>query len=103
MIEPWLSDDAWEDGAFGVEVSDAPDSILTRTNHTTSEGSTSILNCLWTYVDKDGIVQRTEELRLTRFTHAEYCNAIKSAGLEASFDPDGCNGDGKGLWIGLMP
>lgn len=103
VLEPWYANEQWEDGGFGVEVSDAPDSILTRTNHTASDGRVSILTCAWTHVDLGGITQQYEVLRLTRFTSAEYRTAIEGAGMTAAFLTEGCNGDGKGLWIGRMP
>ena len=100
IIEPWIAPEDWRDGDYGVEISDAPDSILTRVNHTSSDGNVSVLDCSWIHVDAAGITRVEEQLRLTRFSADDYRGAIEQAGLAASFDPAGCNADGRGLWIG---
>lgn len=100
VFEPWVLPDAWEDGAFGVQVSDAPDSILTRANRGWSEDGVSVLDFAWTHVDASGIRRVEEQLRLTLFDAGSYRAAIERAGLVARFDVAGCNEDGRGLWIG---
>jgi SAM-dependent methyltransferase len=101
VLEPWILEGDWRDGDFGVEISDAPDSILTRVNHTSSDGNVSVLTCSWSLVDATGITRVEEELRLTRFTESDYRSAIERAGLVATFDAAGCNDDGRGLWVGV--
>lgn len=103
VLEPWVGPDVWSAGAFGVEVVDEPGAILTRTNHTDREGDTSIIRFSWTRVDAGGITHLQEELRLSLFSDETYASAFERAGLHATFDPAGCNDDGRGLWIGVAP
>jgi SAM-dependent methyltransferase len=101
VIEPWYSDEAWQDGHYGVEVNEGPDSTLVRVNHSVSDGRVSVVHFAWTEASHRGIRHIDEQMRLTRFTGAEFAAAFEAAGLDATFDPAGLNTNGRGLWICL--
>ena len=99
VVEPWLREDEWRDGRYGVEVVDAPGSTLVRASHSASDGNVSVVKFAWTEVGEWGVRRLDETLRLTRFTDAQFTAAFTAAGLRATFDAVGCNAGGRGLWI----
>lgn len=101
LVEPWRATSDGRDGEFGVQVAEAPGSTLIRANQTSTDGDVSVVRFAWTEVSAGGIERLDEVLRLTRFTPEQLRETLERAGLDASFDERGCNGDGRGLWIGL--
>ena len=99
VLEPWFTNQAWMDGSYGVEVAEAPGSTLLRAGHSSSDGDVSVLRFAWTEVSRAGINRLDEELRLARFSTAEFLAAFDLAELDVTFDKLGCNEGGRGLWV----
>jgi SAM-dependent methyltransferase len=101
IVEPWFTPQDWEtDGPHAIFV-DQPDLKIVRMNLSGLEGRTSILNFHYLVGTPKGINYFSERHELALFTHAEYRNAFRLAGLGVRQDRAGIYG--RGLYIGIKP
>jgi SAM-dependent methyltransferase len=103
VIEPWLTNEQWRDGHYGVQIAERADSTLVRANHSGSDGNVSVVHFVWTHLSADGIECVDETLRLSRFSPEQFVRAFELAGLHSNFDPVGVNAGGRGLWLAVAP
>jgi len=99
LIEPWFTPTQWHPGrAFTLQV-DKPDLKIVRMSHSGQRGKMSILNFQYLIGTPKGIEHSNEIHELGLFTHKEYLDAFKAAGLKVIYDSKGL--DGRGLYIGV--
>ena len=101
LIEPWFSVETWHPGrAFMTQVN-KPDLKIVRMSYSGRKGKISTLEFQYLIGTPRGIEHSVEIHELGLFTHREYMNAFKAAGLNVTHDPEGL--DGRGLYIGTKP
>ena len=101
LVEPWFTPEQWHPGrAFMTQVN-TPDLKIVRMSHSGQRGKISVLKFQYLIGTSKGIEHAVEMHELGLFTHTEYMDAFKDAGLISTHDPEGL--DGRGLYIGLKP
>jgi len=101
LIEPWFTPEQWNPGrAFMTQVN-KPDLKIVRMSHSGQRGKTSRLEFQYLIGTPKGIEHAVEMHELGLFTHEEYMDAFKGAGLITRHDAKGL--DGRGLYIGSKP
>ncbi len=98
LVEPWLTPDVFETGRFDARFVDKPDLKIARITTTSREGTLSIIDLHYLVGTSDGVAHFTERHEVGLFTHDEYLDAFRAAGLTVDFDPDGFMG--RGLYLG---
>jgi SAM-dependent methyltransferase len=99
--EPFIAPERWRDGLVHADFVDQPDLKLARMNISRREGHLAVLDFHFLVATASGVEYFTERHDLALFTHEEYLDAFRLAGLEVHHDPDGLMG--RGLYIGLRP
>ncbi|WP_147372884.1 class I SAM-dependent methyltransferase, partial [Calidithermus terrae] len=99
LLEPWLSPEVWQNGRPHAVFVDEPELKVARMNVSRQEGRESVLEFHYLLARPQGVEYFTEELRLFLFTHEEYTDAFRQAGLSVEFDPQGLTG--RGLYVGV--
>jgi ubiquinone/menaquinone biosynthesis C-methylase UbiE len=99
ILEPWFTPDQWHPGRVTALHVDEADLKITRMNISESQGRLSFFIFHYLVGTPEGITYFTERHELGLFTHEEYLDAFREAGLDVSHDPEGL--DGRGLYIGL--
>jgi len=89
LVEPWLTPDVFETGRFDARFVDEPDLKIARITTTSREGALSIIDFDYLVGTSDGVVHFTERHEVGLFTHDQYLDAFRAAGLAVDFDPDG--------------
>lgn len=101
LVEPWFTPEQWNPGrAFMTQVN-KPDLKIVRMSHSGQRGKISRLEFQYLIGTSKGIEHAVEMHELGLFTHKEYRDAFKGAGLVTRHDAEGL--DGRGLYIGLKP
>jgi SAM-dependent methyltransferase len=101
VVEPWITPDAWDEDHLGAVFVDEPDLKIARVNLPERDGRLSRFVFHYLVLTSEG-VERFEELHeLGLFTHEEYVDAFRAAGLEVEHDPEGLMG--RGLYVGRSP
>ncbi len=98
VVEPWLTPDVFETGRFDARFVDESDLKIARITTTSREGTLSIIDFHYLVGTSDGVAHFTERHEVGLFTHDEYLDAFRAAGLTVDFDPDGFMG--RGLYLG---
>jgi hypothetical protein len=78
-----------------------PDLKIVRMSLSKQRGKLSLIEFQYLIGTPKGIEHSVEIHELGLFTHREYLDAFKSAGLNVTHDPEGL--DGRGLYIGVKP
>lgn len=99
IVEPWFTPEQWQTGRVGALFVDQPELKISRMSLGGVKGRLSILYFHYMVGTPLGIDTFKERHELGLFTHEEYLEAFRKAGLEVTHDPDGL--DGRGLYIGL--
>lgn len=102
IIEAWIYPDDFQEGYLSATYVDEPGIKVSRMSISRREGDISIFDFHYLIGTPDDIVHQVEHHELGLFTHQDYVNAIKKAGLEiVHHDPVGISG--RGLYIGQQP
>ena len=99
LIEPWFTPEQWNPGRVYTLHVDEPNLNIIRMSHSGQRGNLSVLEFQYLVGTTKGIKHSTEIHILGLFTHKEYLDAFKAAGLSVLHDPKGL--DGRGLYIGM--
>ena len=97
LIEPWFTPPQWNPGRASMTQVNKPDLKIVRMSHSGQRGKTSSIEFQYLIGTPKGIEHSVEIHELGLFTHKEYMNAFKAAGLNITHDPKGL--DGRGLYI----
>lgn len=98
VIEPWFTPRQWHPGRAFLTQVNKPDLKIARMSYSDQRGKVSLIEFQYLIGTPKGIEHRVETHELGLFTHQEYMDAFKAAGLNVTHDPDGL--DGRGLYIG---
>lgn len=101
LVEPWIHPDQFKVGHLGAVFVDLPAFKLARINTSVRQGRQCILRFHYLVASRGRVTYFTEDHSLGLFTHADYTEAFRAAGLEVSHDAEGLIG--RGLYIGLKP
>lgn len=101
LVEPWFTPEGWTPGRVSAVHVDGPDLKITRMNVSAVEGRLSYFVFHYLIGTPQGVEHFTERHELGLFTHQEYLEAFRKAGLQVSHEPQGL--DGRGLYIGVRP
>lgn len=109
LVEPWLTpDDVYDTasqpgGHRSLETTRTPDAIVARTCRSHRSGDVLVLEFAWAIADDTGAHTATETFRMPLFTRERYLDAVRAAGLEASWsDLPALHAD-RGLLVGRRP
>lgn len=103
LVEPWLQPNMWQEGHISIESIDLPDLKAARICRSFLEGRTTRLEMSYLVGRPQGTEHFTEVIEATLFTQNEYLEAFKAASLDVSFDPNGINNNGRGIFIARKP
>jgi ubiquinone/menaquinone biosynthesis C-methylase UbiE len=101
LVEPWFTPQQWHPGRPSMTQVNTPDLKIVRMSYSGQRGKISVLEFQYLMGTSKGIEHSLEMHELGLFTHKEYMDAFKAAGLITTHDPEGL--DGRGLYIGLKP
>jgi SAM-dependent methyltransferase len=101
IVEPWFTPDRWTAGHLHAIYVDEPDLKIARLH--LSEPPADPLTMTFHYLvgTPEGIEHLTEDHVVGMFTHAQYVEAFRRAGVEPEHDPEGLMG--RGLYVGVRP
>jgi len=101
LIEPWFTPEQWHPGRPSMTQVNQPDLKIVRMSYSGQRGKISTLEFQYLIGTSKGIEHSLEIHELGLFTHKEYMDAFKAAGLNVTHDKKGL--DDRGLYIGLKP
>ena len=99
VVEPWFTPDQWQapSGPYSTFV-DEPELKVARINLSPVPGDTVVLEMHHVIGTPEGVESFVEVHELGMFTHEQYLDAFRVAGLEVEHDPEGLMG--RGLYLG---
>lgn len=98
LVEPWLTPEVYETGSPYATFVDQPELKIARMNVAAEEDGVAILDFHYLVATSDGIEYFTERHEAGLFTHEEYLDAFRDAGLDVTHDPEGLIE--RGMYIG---
>ena len=98
LIEPWFGPEQWNVGRIHTLHVNQPELKITRMGYGGRRGLVSTLEFQYLIGTPKGIEHLIERHELGLFTHEEYLEAFRSAGLKVIHNKKGL--DGRGLYIG---
>jgi ubiquinone/menaquinone biosynthesis C-methylase UbiE len=101
LVEPWFTPEQWNVGRVSTILVEKPELKIVRMSHSRKQGKISLLDFHYLVGTSKDIKQIVEHHEFGLFTHMEYLEAFRKAGLDVSHDPDGV--DGRGLYMGIKP
>ena len=100
IVEPWITPQLWRKRSVHANFVDQPELKIARMNISKSRGRLSVLDMHHLVATPNRVEHFVERLELGLFTHDEYLDALRRAGLETSYDSEGLMG--RGLYIGTL-
>jgi SAM-dependent methyltransferase len=97
-IEPWFWPEQWIARRPHVMTIDEPEFKLVRMNTTWVEGRLAVMDMHHLVGRPEAVEHFVERIELALYTHEEYLEAFRAAGLPAEHDPEGLMG--RGLYLG---
>jgi SAM-dependent methyltransferase len=101
IVEPWFTPETYEVGHLGAVFVDEPDLKIARMNVTELEAGLCKMTFHYQVGTPQGISAFTEDHVMGLFTHDDYMDAFRGAGLAVEHSPWGPMG--RGLYTGLKP
>lgn len=101
IVEPFVLRERWKGGRISAIHVDLPGMILTRITKTEDQGTIATLDFHYLVGIEGEIKYFIEHHELALYTLEQYLLAFRSAGLDASFDPEGLMG--RGLFTAVVP
>lgn len=101
LVEPWFAPEQWAVGHVHMVVINHPDIKITRMSRSSRKGNISILDFHYLIGTSKGVEHSLEKHELGLFSHKEYLDAFRAAGLSVTHDRKGLSG--RGLYIGRKP
>jgi ubiquinone/menaquinone biosynthesis C-methylase UbiE len=98
LVEPWFTPKQWYSGRASMAQVNKPELKIVRMSYSAQKGKISTIEFQYLIGTSKGIEHSIEIHELGLFTHKEYMDAFKAAGLKVTHDPEGL--DGRGLYIG---
>lgn len=98
LVEPWFTPEQWHPGRVFATQVDKPDLRIVRMSHSGQKGKLSWIEFQYLVGTPKGIEHSLERHELGLFTHEEYLEAFRLAGLRVTHNKKGL--DGRGLYIG---
>ncbi len=98
LIEPWFNAKQWHPGRASMTQVNKPDLKIVRMSYSGQRKNVSTIEFRYLIGTAKGIEYHVEIHELGLFSHREYRDAFKAAGLQVSHDSEGL--DGRGLYIG---
>lgn len=98
FVEPWFTPEQWNPGRVFTHQVEKPDLKIFRMSLSKQKGKVSFLEFQYLIGSPKGIEHLTEVHTLGLFTHEEYLDAFKAAGLSVTHDKKGTAS--RGLFIG---
>lgn len=99
VVEPWFSPETYWVGRITANFVDEPELKIAWMYTSEVEDRISILDINYLVGTPQGVDYFMERHELGLFTHEEYREAFRKAGLEVSYDPKGLFG--RGMYIGM--
>jgi len=99
-VEPWITPQQWRKRSVHANFVDQPELKIARMNISKNRGRLSVLDMHHLVATPNRVEHFVERLELGLFTHDEYLDAFRRAGLETSYDSEGLMG--RGLYIGTL-
>lgn len=97
IVEPFISPEGFTDRYVSADFVDQPDFKLARMCVSRKQGAVATLDFHFLVATPQGVRQFSDHHDLALFTHDEYTQAFRAAGMEAIHDPQGLIG--RGLYI----
>jgi ubiquinone/menaquinone biosynthesis C-methylase UbiE len=98
LIEPWFTPKQWQPGRVSMTQINQPDLKIVRMSLSKQRGKLSLIEFQYLIGTPKGFQHEKEIHELGLFTHKDYLDAFKAAGLNVTHDLEGL--DGRGLYIG---
>jgi len=101
IVEPWIMKEAFQPNFLHAVSIDEPELKITRMNSSKLQGNVSVLEFHYLVGTPMGVDHKVEVHEIGLFTHEEYVDAFRGAGVELFHDSEGLIG--RGLFIALKP
>ncbi len=101
IVEPWFTPDAWTPRHVHAIFVDEPDLKVARISVSPELSDPLTMTFDYLVATPDGVEHLTEDHVVGMFTHEQYVDAFRRAGLAVERDPEGLMG--RGLYIGVRP
>ena len=101
IVEPWIAPDDWRPGRVHAIFVDEPDLKVARVNTSERDGDLGVMEMQYLVGRPSGVEHFVERFELYLFTHEQYLDAFRAAGLAVEHDAEGLIG--RGLYIGVAP
>lgn len=101
LVEPWFTSGQWHPGRASMTQVNKPELKIVRMSYSGQKAKISTIEFQYLIGTSKGIEHSLEIHELGLFTHKEYMDAFKAAGLTVTHNAKGL--DGRGLYIGLQP
>ena len=98
FVEPWFTPGAWEPNTAHADFVDEPDLKVARLSVSPEVADQITMVFHYLVATPAGVEHLTEDHVVGMFTHEQYRDAFRRAGLEVELDPEGLMG--RGLYIG---
>ena len=101
ILEPWITPSNFKKGLVGFNFVDKPHLKIARINIGRVKGPVSEFEFHYLIGAPGSVRHVVDKVSLGLWTHEEYLDAIRDAGLKATFDKEGLMG--RGLYLGTKP
>jgi ubiquinone/menaquinone biosynthesis C-methylase UbiE len=101
ILEPWITPANFKKGLVGFNFVDKPNLKIARINVSKVQGSVSAFEYHYLIGTPGEVQYVVDRESMGLWTHEEYLDAFRDAGLNVVFDHEGLTG--RGLYLGLKP